>query len=531
MPPKRFEGRFGIPKSHPTESLLTQALYRLPESVQPERIERLTQDIVEKVIEARKQNGSAEQLTQDEKRALQLKLARHFEDNGESVPIDIPTCVDALVESPKFLQSDKGSMDKLFEIHQVKTLQKIAEMRRSRAEQTHDGEFNPYENLFETSSGNYYLARLLNMPHLEDESEYMDHCVGTSTSYINKIKRGEVEIFSLRSKIHHTPVVTIEYDTKTGALLQVKTESDGTPEYTDTFFRDLLESIELLQATLNDEHVPRYVAAEAVHYHRTIDGIFEKTTHGTELNQSDLECVYGIGKRGFGFEGRADPRIAQLRDGRDIVNDLPILFDCSPENIAHSMLEITEDIKAYVGALEPGIFDALPSHIEHVYTKFPEERVKFREVELGTSIKDGEGFIKTLEAQGIGMYGYAEDILRSPELTVAAAPTRADLVELSVSSLGFGKSTRYDTLCDRAEELGLVLCPAEVGPQLRLQYTSQPDDEYLIIGMKAIDGPGGFPRVFDVCRDAGERGLVTWDGRSDFVWFSDFRFVFLRSRK
>ena len=142
-------------------------------------------DIVYRVNQQRDRDHLGGVLTTKEVQTLQLKLARHFEDNGESAKIDVPTCVDALVESPRFLNSDKGSIEKLFELHEMKTLQKIAELRKKRAEMNGGEMYNPYENLFETSNGKYYMARLLNMPHLEDESVYMDHCVGTSTSYVN----------------------------------------------------------------------------------------------------------------------------------------------------------------------------------------------------------------------------------------------------------------------------------------------------------------------------------------------------------
>ena len=117
---------------------------------------------------------------------LKLKLARYLQREDT---IDVNTLFDALLETPKFIKDEKGGLHKLLEIHEAKTLEKIAEKRKQRTEMGDTEEFNPWENLFTTKSGNYYVARLLNMPHLEKESEYMNHCVGTSDSYLNTYQK------------------------------------------------------------------------------------------------------------------------------------------------------------------------------------------------------------------------------------------------------------------------------------------------------------------------------------------------------
>ena len=521
MLPKRFEGRFGIPGSHGVDSQLTSALYRLPESVPPERIELLTKEIAEKIP----------MLSEKERQTLELKLARHFEDNGESAPLNIPTVVDALIESPRFLQSDKGSMTKLFELHEMKTLQKIAEIRRRRAEITAaPTEQNPYENLFETTDGQYYLSRLLNMPHLEEESEYMDHCVGTSDSYVNKMKRGEVEIFSFRDTKTHKPVVTIEYDTSSHKLLQVKAASDRLPTLSDPFAKDLIEVIEKLPGTVNDAGKERVVESKEVLHLRRLLTLQEKTATQEAFTRDDLVFLYELNEPIQGFDEGREPLIAELLSHRETNADLPILFDCSPEQIAHTAGEIRTDTKAYIGKLAPDIFDALPSTLEHVYTKFPEERLKFRKVELGTGITSGLEFTRALTAQGIKVE-YAKQLLNNPDFTVTGEHQSADLVEVSVAALGFNRSTRYDQICARAKELGLELCPAEVGPQLRLQYQEQPLGEYLVVAMKAINDLDGDPRVFAVSRDGAGLWVSASVGRPDDVWGLGGRFVFLRPRK
>jgi hypothetical protein len=259
--------------------------------------------------------------------------------------------------------------------------------------------------------------------------------------------------------------------------------------------------------------------------------IEKKTKAGQELNKDDLVFLYEINSPIEGFGYQRDPRIKEIRETRIAEKDVPIVFEYAPEEVAHSFSEISENTKAYIGKLEPGIFEALPPSVEHLYTKFPEERIKFRNVELGTGIKDGEEFQKAIEEREMKIYKWAEDVLKNPDFKVVGERRNADLVEVSVRSLGFEKWTKYEDICKRAIELGLELCPAEVGPQLRLQYTDQPLGEYLIIAMKAIDDSDGDPGLFDVDRRDDGLWLDTHGGRSDGGWGPGNRFVFFRPRK
>lgn len=353
MPPKRFEGKFGIPSSHAIDSQLTSALYRLPESVGLEYINNLTKEIVDRVnqrLETDADEHSPRSLDQNEIQTLTLKFARHFEDNGESAKIDVPTCIDALIESPKFLNSDKGSMEKLFELHEMKTLQKIAELRRKRAEITDrgEGESNPYENLFETTSGKYYLVRLLNMPHLEEESIYMHHCVGTSTSYVNRMKRGEVEILSFRDTATNNPLVTIEYDCKKHRLLQVKAVSDRIPTLADDFAPDLIEALERIGDTINDLNEKREVKSKEVEHLKTLLVLKEKMRSKEEFTKDELLFLYEAHTRIQCFDNeQEDPLVNELRSERDRKKDIQIMWDCTPEYVVTDFIHLQEDTQVF----------------------------------------------------------------------------------------------------------------------------------------------------------------------------------------
>lgn len=79
----------------------------------------------------------------------------------------------------------------------------------------------------------------------------------------------------------------------------------------------------------------------------------------------------------------------------------------------------------------------------------------------------------------------------------------------------------------RQQTLGFALAPAEVGPQLRLQYFEQPLGEYLNIAMPPIETPGGKPRIFVVVNGGAGLQLVGTDvGAAEF--HDQARFVFVR---
>ncbi len=84
---------------------------------------------------------------------------------------------------------------------------------------------------------------------------------------------------------------------------------------------------------------------------------------------------------------------------------------------------------------------------------------------------------------------YADQILN--KMKVSETETQVDLVVKTVAELGFKGGANRDAIYARAKELGLELCPAEVGPALRLAYQDQPNGEWLRIAMEPISDSGG----------------------------------------
>jgi hypothetical protein len=154
---------------------------------------------------------------------------------------------------------------------------------------------------------------------------------------------------------------------------------------------------------------------------------------------------------------------------------------------------------------------------------------KFTTIKLGTfqNLKD----IKTaLHVEGMKIKLSARQMLNQEAFTIANDETEVDLMVITGSDLGFTGATMYSDICEGAIALGLQLCPAEVGPQLRLQYRDQLENKPLFIAMEAIvDSINA--NIFKISHD--DTGMwLSWSyGFPDSRFPSDYRFVFVRPRK
>lgn len=102
---------------------------------------------------------------------------------------------------------------------------------------------------------------------------------------------------------------------------------------------------------------------------------------------------------------------------------------------------------------------------------------------------------------------------------------------------------RPEGIYRRAQDFGLELCPAEVGPQLSLQYCDQPDGEYLHIAMNPIQDSTDHLNVFLVSNFNGVKWLCGYRGYAEchtpengggspgHFWFGNARWVFVQPRK
>ncbi|MFH1648898.1 MAG: hypothetical protein ABIA11_04220 [Patescibacteria group bacterium] len=151
----------------------------------------------------------------------------------------------------------------------------------------------------------------------------------------------------------------------------------------------------------------------------------------------------------------------------------------------------------------------------------------FMEVEIG-AYRSVKALRKALGEASMQVSSWADDILDKTKLS--RSKKVLELVVMSVKELGFSEGAHYRQICEVAKNFGLELCPAEVGPYLRLQYQDQPKDEWLSIAMEAISDSDGDLRVFYVHRYGDYHWLYVSYGRPDYFWSSFNRFVFVRRK-
>ena len=151
----------------------------------------------------------------------------------------------------------------------------------------------------------------------------------------------------------------------------------------------------------------------------------------------------------------------------------------------------------------------------------------FTGIKLGTH-ESVAALRNALQARGIRVGKWGNDIL--DQVTVSPTETQVDLVVVTPADLYFKDGATRIGIYERAVALGLDLCPSEVGPQLRLQYVDQPQDEWLCIAMEPILDSDGYRGVFRLGHERGELWLDGNFGNPHNFWHSFYSWVFLRCK-
>ena len=190
-------------------------------------------DLIDKVNEASndikkalENNGeNSLSISNSQLQLLIIKLKLYFKSNES---LDVQTLKDAILENLKFLDDKNFTINEVFQKHNQRTSQEIAKFRKK----VYDNKGVEPKVLFEIDG--YKLLNLITKEHLEQESAFSGHCVGTSDHYKNKIVSGVGEIFSLRNS-EGKFCCTIEYSLKDKSILQIKGEEDNLITNEDSF--------------------------------------------------------------------------------------------------------------------------------------------------------------------------------------------------------------------------------------------------------------------------------------------------------
>jgi hypothetical protein len=153
----------------------------------------------------------------------------------------------------------------------------------------------------------------------------------------------------------------------------------------------------------------------------------------------------------------------------------------------------------------------------------------WKTIAIGT-FANAHTLMGALDAAGCSVGNLAGEILARPAFALSAIRTNVDLVAISADQLGFQADTAsLGEIYARARQLGFRLAPAEVAPQLRLQYFDQPIGEFLIIAMEPIKTWKGEPVTLTVANGGAGLVLIGQDGRASAQIPVRSRFLFARS--
>lgn len=162
----------------------------------------------------------------------------------------------------------------------------------------------------------------------------------------------------------------------------------------------------------------------------------------------------------------------------------------------------------------------------------------WKTIKLGTGLRTAEHFMKDLTFSGCRIGYYAAEMLKKLEFTesVAVRETNIELVNVSVAELGLKEKATTQEIYKRAQKNNLELCPAEVGPQLRLQYQDQPIGERLLIGMKSSQGTDRIFVVAHYSKPNNHYGVDPFNGKvidslgAFLRWDKEAHWIFLRRK-
>lgn len=104
---------------------------------------------------------------------------------------------------------------------------------------------------------------------------------------------------------------------------------------------------------------------------------------------------------------------------------------------------------------------------------FPQESWVTRTIRVGGARKSE--LLSQLQRAGICLNEAAHALFADDRFTTSEVSSVIEIAELSVASLGLHNGATFARIVEQASRMGLSLCPLELAPHFRLQYTDQPE--------------------------------------------------------
>lgn len=169
---------------------------------------------------------------------------------------------------------------------------------------------------------------------------------------------------------------------------------------------------------------------------------------------------------------------------------------------------------------------------------YPDCPMISRTVEVGGLTKSQ--LLQKLQQASVMLNAYGERLFAADQFTISAAKYSLETVELTVMGLGFPDGADTARIYKRAGELGLDLCPLELGPHLRLMYLDQAEvceedsrqhqapSGSITIASEILSEDDDFPKGFYLRKMDGVLWLRGYHADHLHVWNPDDRFVFVK---
>ena len=176
---------------------------------------------------------------------------------------------------------------------------------------------------------------------------------------------------------------------------------------------------------------------------------------------------------------------------------------------------------------------------EKIYPNCP---IIIRTVDIGGFTKSQ--LIDRLKQSSISLNEYGKRLIDDERFMTFEETFCLQTIELTVGNLGFPNGATTSQIYKKANDLGLELCPIELGPYLRLAYLDQPEGSSnhsmqikqapsgsITIASKALNEDVDFPKGFYLRRINGVLWLRGYCADHLHIWNDYDHFIFCQPKR